>query len=386
MENASKHGESFDCILIGAGMAGASLAAALAGRLRVLLLEAEPQAGYHSTGRSAALYAPIYGNALIRALTRASRPFFDAPPAAMGDTPLLCPRDTLFLVGAGQQDLADAFRAEPDVGGATQVLSVEQTLARVPVLARERIAGALLDSTSADIEVDLLHQGYLRLARSLGAQIRLGERLLALERVGEGWLARTAAGSYRAPRVVNAAGAWADAVAELAGIAPLPLQPLRRTAALIDVPGGLDCRQWPAVVAIDESHYFKPDAGLLLISPADETPSPPCDAQPEEWDVAVAVDRFEALTGQPVRRVQHRWAGLRVFSPDRSPVVGYDAAAPGFFWCAGQGGYGIQTAPALSQLAAALLMDVALPDGLQGLGISAADLSPLRFQHAESID
>ena len=159
MENTSKHGESFDCILIGAGMAGASLAAALAGRLRVLLLEAEPQAGYHSTGRSAALYAPIYGNALIRALTRASRPFFDAPPAAMGDTPLLCPRDTLFLVGAGQQDLADAFRAEPDVGGATQVLSVEQTLARVPVLARERIAGALLDSTSADIEVDLLHQG-----------------------------------------------------------------------------------------------------------------------------------------------------------------------------------------------------------------------------------
>jgi D-arginine dehydrogenase len=371
-----------DCIVVGAGIAGASLAASLAGQLRVTVLEAEPQAGYHSTGRSAALYAPIYGNAIIRALTRASRPFFDAPPPGMAAVPLLRPRETLFLVGAGQEALAEAFRAEADVRAGTLTLGIEETLARVPVLARAGIAGALLDPSSADIEVDLLHQGFLRQARALGATVRLGERLLGLERQGNDWLAHTTAGSHRAPVVVNAAGAWADTVAQLAGLAPLALQPLRRTAALVDVPGGLDCSGWPAVVTIDESHYFKPDAGLLLISPADETPSPPCDAQPEEWDVAVAVDRFEALTGQPVRKVHYRWAGLRVFSPDRSPVVGYDPAAAGFFWCAGHGGYGIQTAPALARLAAAELLGQALPADLAA--IRAAELSPARFRSTTS--
>lgn len=369
-----------DCIVVGAGIAGASLAASLAGRLKVVLLEAETQAGYHSTGRSAALFAPIYGNAVIRALTRASRPFFDAPPAGLAASPLLRPRETLFLVGTGQDALANAFLEEADVRAGTRALDIEETLARVPVLSRERIAGALLDPGSADIEVDLLHQGFLRQARAQGSEVRLDEQLLGLERQGNGhWLAHTAVGSYSAPVLVNAAGAWADAVAQIAGVAPLSLQPLRRTAALIDAPGGVDCRDWPAVVTIDESHYFKPDAGLLLISPADETPSPPCDAQPEEWDVALAVDRFEHLTGQPVRRVHHRWAGLRVFSPDRSPVVGYDASAPGFFWCAGHGGYGIQTAPALARLAAAELLGQALPADLQALGLSAASLSPQRF-------
>ncbi|MEH0167093.1 NAD(P)/FAD-dependent oxidoreductase [Roseateles microcysteis] len=375
--NPTLHAE---CIVIGAGIAGASLAASLAGQRKVVLLEAESMAGYHSTGRSAALFAPIYGNAVIRALTRASRPFFDVPPDGFAAAPLLRPRETLFLVGAGQEPLATAFLEEADVRAGTRELGIEETLARVPVLSRERIAGALMDPGSADIEVDLLHQGFLRQARAQGAELRLDEQLVGLERQGNGdWLAHTAVGSYSAPIVVNAAGAWADSVAQIAGIAPLSLQPLRRTAALIDAPGGADCRNWPAVVTIDESHYFKPDAGLLLISPADETPSPPCDAQPEEWDVAMAVDRFETLTGQPVRRVHHRWAGLRVFSPDRSPVVGYDACSPGFFWCAGHGGYGIQTAPALARLAAAVLLGQALPAELQALGISAAALSPQRF-------
>jgi len=383
MENSSKTTHHADCIVVGAGIAGASIAASLAGHLKVTMLEAEPQAGYHSTGRSAALYAPNYGNAVIRAFTRASRPFFDAPPTGMtglSNAPLLRARETLFLVGAGQEALVEDFRAEPDVGASTTVLSVDETLARVPVLARDRIAGGVLDPTSADIDVDLLHQGFLRLARAQGAEIHLGQRLLGLERDGDQWLAHTDAGSYRAPLIVNAAGAWADAVAQLAGLAPMPLQPMRRTAAVIDVPGGLDCSAWPAVVTIDESHYFKPEAGLLLISPADETPSPPCDAQPEEWDVAVAVDRFETLTGQPVRRVHRRWAGLRVFSPDRSPVVGYDPSASGFFWCAGHGGYGIQTAPALGRFAAAQLLREALPDPLADLAPWAAQLSPQRFR------
>jgi len=366
-----------DCIVIGAGIAGASIAAALAGQLKVTVLEAEPQAGYHSTGRSAALYAPIYGNAVIRALTRASRPFFDATSATV---PLLRPRPTLFLIGAGQEALAGAFRTEPDVRTGTLQLSVAETLARVPVLARERVAGALLDPGSADIDVDLLHQGFLRRARAEGARVCLGERMLRIERPGDDWLVHSSAGRHRAPLVVNAAGAWADGVAQMAGLVPMGLQPLRRTAALIDVPGGLDCSDWPAVVTIDESHYFKPDAGLLLISPADETPSAPCDAQPEEWDVAMAVDRFEHWTGQTVRKVHHRWAGLRVFSPDRTPVVGHDPAAAGFFWCAGQGGYGIQTAPALARFAAAQLLGQVLPGDLTDLGLCAAPLSPERFR------
>ena len=374
--------QDVDCIVVGAGIAGASVAAFLSKSARVAILEAEPQAGYHSTGRSAALYSAIYGNGTIRALTRASHAFFLAPPAGMTAPALLRPRDTLFLVGAGQQALAESFLADADVRTRTTRLNVDEVLARVPVLQREQVAGALFDNGSADIDVDALHQGFLRLARSQGAQVHLGASLRALERYGAGWLAHTDQARFRAPVVVNAAGAWADAVAALAGIAPVPLQPLRRTAVLIDVPAGMDASLWPAVVAVDESQYFKPDAGLLLISAADEHPSLPCDAQPEELDVAVAVDRFESLTGRPVARVRHSWAGLRVFSPDRTPVIGFEPTAPGFFWCAGQGGYGIQTSPALGRAAAALALGQHMPPDLIELGIEEHLLSPKRFRIA----
>lgn len=372
--------KNVDCIVIGAGIAGASVAAALAGDASVAVLEAEPHAGYHSTGRSAALYSTLYGNATIRALTRASLGYLLTPPQGMVKDALLRERHTLFLVGAGQEALVPGFTADADVRERTTWLGADEVLARVPLLQRDHVAGALLDVTSADIDVDLLHQGFLRAARAAGAQLHLGTGLQALEREGSGWRAHTASGSFRAGVVINAAGAWADAVAAMAGIAPVPLQPLRRTAVLIDLPEGVDATLWPAVVAIDESQYFKPDAGLLLISAADETPSPPCDAQPEELDVAIAVDRFETLTGRPVRRVRHRWAGLRVFSPDRSPVVGYEASAPGFFWCAGQGGYGIQTSPALGRAAAALALARALPQELVDMGVTAQQLSPMRFR------
>jgi D-arginine dehydrogenase len=374
--------KNVDCIVIGAGIAGASIAASLAGSASVAVLEAEPHAGYHSTGRSAALYSAIYGNATIRALTRASHGYFVAPPLGMVKQALLRQRDTLFLVGAGQEPLVPGFQADADVRERTRPMTVDEVLGRVPLLQRDRVAGALLDTSSADIDVDLLHQGFLRRARDLGAQLHLGAGLLALERDGANWLAHTAGGCWRAAVVVNAAGAWADSVAALAGVAAVPLQPLRRTAVLIDLPDGMDATAWPAVVAIDESQYFKPDAGLLLISAADEHPSPPCDAQPEELDVAIAVDRFETLTGRPVRRVRHRWAGLRVFSPDRTPVVGFEPTAPGFFWCAGQGGYGIQTSPALGRAAAALALGGGLPPDLLDLGLTAQCLSPLRFRDA----
>ena len=374
--------KNVDVIVIGAGIAGASVAASLAGEASVAVLEAEPHAGYHSTGRSAALYSALYGNATIRALTRASLGYFRTPSQGMVKQALLRERHTLFLVGAGQLDLVASFTADADVRERTTPLSVDEVLARVPLLQRERIAGALLDETSADIDVDLLHQGFLRTARAAGAQLHLGTGLQALEREGASWLAHTATGSIRAGIVINAAGAWADSVAGMAGIAPVPLQPLRRTAVLIDLPNGVDATQWPAVVAIDESQYFKPDAGLLLISAAAETPSPPCDAQPEELDVAIAVDRFETLTGQAVKLVRHRWAGLRVFSPDRTPVVGFEPTAPGFFWCAGQGGYGSQTSPALGRASAALALGRPLPQDLVELGVTAQQLSPRRFRPA----
>lgn len=369
-----------DCLVIGAGIAGASVAASLAGRASVAVLETETHAGYHATGRSAALYSALYGNATIRALTRASLGHFLTPPQGMVKQALLRERPTLFLVGAGQEHLVPAFTADADVRERTTPLDAAEVLARVPLLQPDRIAGALLDASSADIDVDLLHQGFLRAARAAGAQLRLGEALCGLAREGGTWRAQTTAGEIRAGMVINAAGAWADAVAAMAGVAAVPLQPLRRTAVLIELPEGVDASDWPAVVAIDESQYFKPDAGLLLISAADETPSPPCDAQPEELDVAIAVDRFETLTGRPVRRVRHRWAGLRVFSPDRTPVVGFEPGVPGFFWCAGQGGYGIQTSPALGRAAAALVLGEALPQDLAAMGIGARSLSPARFR------
>jgi len=357
-------------------MAGAAAAASLSADADVVILETEAQAGYHSTGRSAALYSALYGNAVVRALTRASHDFF----LQAREQPLLQPRETLFLIGAGQEAQAQAFAADADIRERTRPMTDDEVVARVPILQRERVAGALLDVGSADIEVDLLHQGFLRLARAQGAQLQLGAPLRMLEREGTDWIARTGHGSYRAPVVINAAGAWADEVAALAGVAPLPLHPLRRTAVLIDVPGALDASGWPAVIAVDESQYFKPDAGLLLISPADETPSAPCDARPEELDVAIAVDRFETLIGRPVPRIRHSWAGLRVFSPDRTPVIGFEPGVPGFFWCAGQGGYGIQTSPALGRATAALALGGPLPSDLLALGIEARQLSPARFR------
>jgi D-arginine dehydrogenase len=365
-----------DWLVIGAGMAGASAAAALSAHGEVAVLETEAQAGYHSTGRSAALYSSLYGNAVVRALTRASLGFFQEPR----EQPLLRARQTLFLVGAGQETEAEAFAADADIRHQTRRMSADEVVARVPILQRERVAGALLDPGSADIEVDLAHQGFLRQARARRAQLHLGVSLRALEREGSHWIAHTPQGDFRAPVVVNAAGAWADEVAALAGVAPLGLQALRRTAVLVDVPEGLDASTWPAVIAVDESQYFKPDAGLLLVSAADETPSPPCDAQPEELDVAIAVDRFETLTGRTVRAIRHQWAGLRVFSPDRTPVLGFEPAVPGFFWCAGQGGYGIQTSPAMGRAAAALALGGPLPADLVDLGVSAEHLSPLRFR------
>ena len=365
----------FDFAVIGAGIAGASFAARIGGGKRVLLLERERFPGYHSTGRSAALYSALYGNAPVTAVTRASRAFFDAPPAGFAEHALLAPRGVIYAGSENDADAVAAIARSPLAGpiGTTQVL------ARVPVLRAQAAACAAWEPGAFDVDVHALHQGFLRMAKAAGTVLAAQAEVTALERSGGRWRIATAGGiTYEAEVVVNAAGAWADALAQLAGLAPLGLQPLRRTALLFDPQAGATAG-WPAVIAADESFYFKPDAGLLLASPADETPSDPCDAQPEELDIAVCVDRIEAATTLQVRRVTRTWAGLRTFAPDRTPVVGYDGRAEGFFWLAGQGGYGVQTAPALSETAAALALRQALPAHVADEGLCAAALAPQRL-------
>ncbi|MCK9688630.1 NAD(P)/FAD-dependent oxidoreductase [Scleromatobacter humisilvae] len=370
--------KSFDFIVIGAGIAGASMAAHLAQRGRVLLLEGEDQPGYHTTGRSAALFSTIYGNAPVRALSRASRDFLFQPPPGFSDVPLVHPRPTLFFARPDQLALLDELRADADVRAGTRLLDAAEAWQLLPVFRPGFLGGGMIEDASADMDVHAMHQGYLRGARRLGAELVTARPVLAMTRDAGLWRVQVADGHYEAPIVVNAAGAWGDLVARAAGVAPVGLRPLRRTAMVIDAPDGLQPNDWPAAIAADESFYFRPEAGRLLLSPADETPSEPCDAQPDEWDVAVAVDHFERAIGRPVARVLRRWAGLRVFTDDRSPVAGFAPDAPGFFWFVGQGGYGIQMAEGLARAGAALACGEALPATLVAHGVNPDDLSPAR--------
>lgn len=364
----------FDVIVVGAGMAGASICAQLPATLRVCLLEMEDLPGYHSTGRSAAVFSENYGNATIRALTRASRPFFEAPPAGFAEAPLLKPRQVLQI--AATVDELEACQA-PIPAGERDVLTPEEALSLCPLLRPEALVGAVLQRRPADIDVHGLHQGYLRRFQAQGGVLRLAAAVRGVERAGGLWRVETGDQVYRAPIVVNAAGAWAGEVAAMAGAADVGLQPLRRSACLVDPPPALDVTHWPMLKDAREQFYLKPDAGKLLLSPCDETPVPPGDAQAEELDVAIAVDRVEQVTTLEVRRVSHRWAGLRSFVADRSPVVGFDPAQPGFFWHAALGGYGIQTAPALSRLAARLLTRTLMDPDIEGINPQA--LSPSRL-------
>jgi D-arginine dehydrogenase len=367
-----------DILIIGGGIAGASAGAELARTHRVLVLEGEDAPGYHSTGRSAAVFSESYGNGAVRALTRASRHFFHQPPADFSAYPLLKRRSWLHVAAASQASVLETFLATEDVASRVRRVSPEEALAFSPLLLPETAAaGGAYEQDAADIDVDALHQGYLRLLRQRGGTIITGAQVTALARSGAQWLIESTAGAFRARVVVNAAGAWADRVAMLAGVAPMRLQACRRTAVLVEPAAREISDSWPLTVDIEEAYYFKPDAGVLFISPADETPVEPSDVQPEELDVAIAIDRVERATGVTIARVRRKWAGLRTFAPDRAPVIGFDAAAPGFFWLAGQGGYGIQTAPAAAALAAALVRDEPRPPELASFDPAA--VAPARF-------
>jgi D-arginine dehydrogenase len=376
----------YDFLIVGAGIAGASIAHELAPHGAVCLLEAESRPGYHATGRSAALFAPSYGGREIRALTRASRRFFDHPPQGFGDHPLLTPRGCLYIARVDQrlrlERTVDSIRAS---GGALAAIEIPEAVARVPLIRRGYLAAAALDSDAMDIDVGALHQGFIRRARAAGATLMTGIKVTNVRRRHGTWSLQLNDEVVSASVLVNAAGAWADELALMCGTGRIGLQPLRRTALLVDAPAGVDVRSWPAVIDADEKFYFKPDAARLLLSPADEIPQEPGDAQPEDLDVAIGVDRVQAALDIEVQRINHRWAGLRTFSPDRVPVVGFDPEVEGLFWCAGQGGYGIQTAPALARAAAALARQEDLPTDVAMEGLTAADLSPRRFVSSLSV-
>lgn len=378
-------GEQFDVAVVGAGIAGASAAAELAAlSLRVLLIEREDQPGYHTTGRSAALFSQTYGPPVIRALSRASAAFFHAPPEGFASHPILSPRDVL-IVGRDDQSAAIEVEFAEHAKHAGMIrLTTAEALIRMPLLRPETAAGALLDPRSADMDVHALHHGYLRRFRVAGGTVATGSDVQAIDRDRTGWRIITGRGAYRAAIIINAAGAWADEIAALAGAAPIGLVPKRRTAMVVPAPEGAAADSLPMVVDVDEQFYLKPDAGRLLISPADETPSPPCDAQPDELDIAICIDRIETAFDLKVTRIDNRWAGLRSFVADKRPVVGFDFAVEGFFWLAGQGGYGIQTAPAMARLAAALAAGRAVPTDILDQGVDPADITPVRFSSRET--
>jgi len=373
--------DRYDIAVIGAGIAGASLASELAGSKRVILLERETQPGYHTTGRSAALFSAIYGPPAIRALSRASVSFFRTPPSDFSALPLISPRGVLMVSRDDQQPKIDAMMRQVSGRGAVYRIGHDETRQMMPLLRHGYAMAAIFEEDASDIDVHALHHGYLRSFKAAGGRTELHCEIIALKSSTSGWQITTSKGSVEAAVVVNAAGAWADEIARLAGAVPAGLMPKRRTAVIVRGPESMDPR-WPMVVDIDETFYLKPESGKLLISPADETPSPPCDAQPDELDIAVCVDRIETAFDLQVRAIESRWAGLRTFAPDKNPVVGFDAEAPGFFWLAGQGGYGIQTAPAMARLAAALILGRGVPADIENEGLDARELSPARLERA----
>ena len=370
--------DQVDIIVIGAGIAGASVAFELSRTASVLLLEREDQPGYHTTGRSAAVFAPAYGNRTIRRLTAASRPFYDDHAGGLADGPVLHPLGELLIARSDQLEALDEAEAvlsrELD---RLERLDEEEVIDRLPALSPGYAAAALADSSAMDMDVAAIHQGYLKGFRRRGGRLLVDAEVIALKQVGTGWEVSCKTGPCRAPVVINAGGAWADKIAKLAGAGTIGLVPKRRTAFIFDPEEAID-PDWPVVIDVDEAFYFKPESGLLLGSPADETPVPPSDIQPEELDVAIAVDRIERATGWQIRRITRRWAGLRSFVADKTPVVGFDPHLRGFFWLAGQGGYGIQTAPALARTAAAMASGEPLPDDIGATGLRSADLAPDR--------
>lgn len=364
-----------DFVVIGGGIAGASLSYFLADFATVLLIEQERFCGRHSTGRSAAVYAETYGNGIVRSLTKASRAFFDAPPPGFAAHPLLRPRGCIYIA---RHDQIPSLEIRYSDNSAATRLTPAQACGSVSILRHDYLAAALYDPAVFDIDVSALHQGFLTGAKRRGATLLTDTTVDAVERSHSDWRVRASGQTYACKAVVNSAGAWAGHIGHLAGVPPIGFRAFRRTAMLLDAHPGMALEWGPVIVDADDQFYFKVEAGKLLLSPADETPVDPCDVQPEELDLAIGVDRLQRAAHFPVRRIAKSWAGLRSFVTDGSPVVGYDPAAPGFFWLAAQGGFGIQTAPAMAQLAAQLARGADLSAELMPSGFDLSSIAPRR--------
>lgn len=375
--------KTFDVIIIGAGIAGASVASEMGDDARVLVLEREEQPGYHSTGRSAAAYIPSFGhdNPSLRLLTHHSLDFFNEPPDIFQNRNLLSRRGLLTVCppelpeSVFEQEFEDTRAVIPTVTWEDSV-SIRQ---RIPPIRDEYTRAGWYEPDVYDIGVHELHEGYLRDVRHQGGEVVNRAHILTIERKGSEWQIETDQERFSAPLLVNAAGAWADEVATQAGVDTIGLSPMRRTAVLLDPPEGSNVSAWPIVMASNNAFYFKPDAGLIMASPADEIPSQPCDAQPEELDIATTVHLAQQALQLKVEKVKHSWAGLRNFVEDRTPVIGFAPDTEGFFWLAGQGGHGIQIAPTAARLAASLLLRGHIPKDLEQTGFDPSWVSPERL-------
>lgn len=366
-------------VVIGGGIAGVSAAAHLAPHGQVTLLEMESSLAYHTTGRSAALFVVNYGADGIRPLARASAAFLESPPEGAIDAPLLSDRGLLWLATADQMDGLERIAAEGRESGAgSQLVTAAEVARLLPVVNRDRITGGLYEPTARDIDVAGLHQAFVRLARRHGAQILSDERVTALDRSGSGWVVEARTVEIACDALINAAGAWGDAVATMAGVEPIGLQPMRRTAFM--VPGDESYARWPMAVDADQRFYFKPDGVQILCSLAEEAPSEPTDPRPRTEDVALAIERINEATTLAIRTVNSQWCGLRTFSPDREMVIGEDPEAPGFFWLTGQGGTGIQTSPAYGALVSSLVIGSELPTELIEAGVDPKVTDPARLR------
>ncbi|MEX0694926.1 MAG: FAD-dependent oxidoreductase [Rhodospirillales bacterium] len=370
--------------IIGAGIAGASLgyrlSEALGGGAGIVILEREERPGYHSTGRSAAVYTETYGPPAIRALTAASRRFFDNPPPGFAAHPLLHSLGIMLIGGADRRDKAEElYRQCRSLTPNIRLLEGTEVAALVPVLRPEWTAVGVFEPDAMSMDVAQLHDGYLRGFKARGGTIMIDADVVGIERAKGRWILNTRNSVIRTDVLINAAGAWADEIAALAGITPLGLVPKRRTALVFQAPAGHDTSQWPMINDIDETFYFKPDAGRILASPEEATPMPPCDVQPDEYDVAVTVERIQQATTMKISRIDNKWAGLRSFFDDGVPALGFDPRAEGFFWLAGQGGYGITTSDAMARLATHQLLEQTSTQCISDIAVSAAELSPARL-------
>ena len=368
-----------DFLVVGGGIAGALVAYELSARSTVILLEAENTTGYHSTGRSAAVMSENYGPALWSRLVSASRAFLENPPSGFSEVPLVLPRGAMFLARAEEQAQLQ-LQGEDLVrrGARIDIVAARDALRYCPVVRTDQFALALYEPDCKDIDTNALMAGYLKSFRRRGGQLVTEARVCGLTFSRGCWTAKTSKGEYEAPTVVNAAGGWVQQVSQMAGLPTRNVVPFRRTAVTFDPPTGSDIRAWPMTFDVAETFYFKPEAGRIMVSPIDMVPSEPCDAQADELEAAIAIDRIHTNTTMHVRSVKHKWAGLRTFAPDHEPVIGPDPDVKSFVWLAGQGGNGVMAGAAAARFTASLALGEGVPDDIASLGVTVEAVSPAR--------